>query len=92
MLLLGLDMAEETVLHGDVAFPADENVGVFVVQVGEEVEGEDHGAVGGVFERDNAAVCGAGLDGGEDIFDCDLRGERVCVWVEGVESSLPGIV
>jgi hypothetical protein len=46
-------------------------------QVGEEVEGVDDGAVSGVLEGDDATVYEAGLDGGEDVFDCGLRGEIV---------------
>jgi hypothetical protein len=38
-------VTEETVLDGYVGFAADEDVWVFVVEVGEEVESEDYAAV-----------------------------------------------
>lgn len=45
--------------------------------VGEEVEGEDYGAVGGVLEGDDALGRGAGLNRGEDVFDAACWDEFV---------------
>jgi hypothetical protein len=66
---------EQTVLYGDVGFAADQNVGVRAVDVADEVEREDDGAVGAVFKGDDAPVRSAGLDGGEDVGDGGARGE-----------------
>ena len=45
--------------------------------VGEEVESEDYGTVGRVFEGHDAMGGGAGLDAGEDLFDAGLRDDLV---------------
>ena len=60
---------EQAVVHGEVDFAAYQDVWVAAVEVREEVEGEHHGAIGGVLERNDAVRGGAGLDGGEDVFD-----------------------
>ena len=56
-------------MHADVDFARYDDVGVLVGTVGEEVEGEDYGAVGGVFEGDDAVGCFTRLHRGEDVFD-----------------------
>jgi hypothetical protein len=81
-------VADQAVLHGDEALAADEDVWVFSLEVGEEVQGEDYGAVGRILEGDHAAVCGAVLDCGEDIFYRNFRGECVGIRVEDVEGRL----
>lgn len=86
-----MGVAKKAMFDSDVSFTADEDVGVFVLRVADEVEGEDDGAVAAVFKGHDAAVCGAVLDGGEDVGDGDLGGERDFVFVEGVEGGL-GIV
>ena len=53
-----------------ISFAADEDIGIFVVEVGEEVEGKDYAAIGAIFKGNDATVGGSGLDCGEDIFDC----------------------
>jgi hypothetical protein len=80
------------VLNSDVRLAADLDVGVLLLRVGEEVEGENYGTVGGVLEGDDAAGCGARLDGGEDVFDGGDGREGVGRGGEGVESSLWGVV
>lgn len=74
--------------YAHVCFAADENVAVLVVQVGEEIECEDYGAVGAVFKGHNATVCATILYRGEDILDGGLGCESVCVWRKGVEGCL----
>jgi len=86
-----LRVPQQAVFDGDVGLGADEDVGVSVLRVAEEVEGGDDGAVAAVFKGDDAAVGGAGLDGGEDVGDGDLGGERGLGWGEGVEGGL-GVV
>jgi len=56
-------------VDADVGFACYYDVGMFVSSVGEEVESEDYGSVGGVFEGDDAIVGFAGLDRGEDVLD-----------------------
>lgn len=72
---MGIRMTEETVLHGDIGLAADDDVRVLVLQVGEEVEGEDYRAVGRVLEGNDAAVGSARLNRGEDVVDGDDGGE-----------------
>ena len=81
-------VAKKTMLHGDVRLAADDDVVVLLLQVREKVQGEDYGAVGGVFEGDDAAVGAAFLYGGEDIFDGDDGGEGEVLLGEGVEGGL----
>ena len=59
--------AEQVVMHVQVGFAADVDVRVVQFAVGEEVEGLDDGAVGAVFEGDDAVGCCVGLHGGEDV-------------------------
>jgi hypothetical protein len=63
-----------------ISFAADEDIGIFVVEVGEEVEGKDYATIAAVFKGYDAPVCGPRLDGREDVFDCDFRceGNLVC--------------
>jgi hypothetical protein len=58
------------------------------LEVGEEVEGEDHGAVGRVFEGHYAVGSRAGLDGGEDVFDADLWDDLVFGLWEALDCCL----
>ena len=74
--------------YADVGFANDDDVGVLVGGVGEEVEGEDDGAVGGVFEGDDAEVGLGRLDGGEDGRDAVLGDEGVEWGGEGGECGL----
>lgn len=78
--------------YGDIDFAFDENVRVAAVEVGEEVEGEDDGAVGGVFEGDDAVGGGACLDGGEDVFNGDLGLEVVFGFGELAYGGLEGVL
>ena len=64
--------AQEVVDDGDIGLGADDDVGVLLLQIGEEIEGEDYGAVGAVFERDHAVLSVSGLYGAEDVFDVDF--------------------
>jgi hypothetical protein len=66
---------EQTVLYGDVGFAADQDVRVRAVDVADEIECEDDGAIGAVFEGDDAPVGSAGLDRGEDVGDGGAGGE-----------------
>lgn len=75
-------------LDAHVGLAADEDVRVAVLEVGEEVEREDDGAVGRVLDGHDAIVGGAGLDGREDVFDVDDRLEGVDGLVESVEGCL----
>lgn len=56
---------------------------MFVLLVREEVEGEDYGSVGRVFEWDHAVGGAVGLHAAEDVFDCGLREQGVRSLVEG---------
>lgn len=47
------------------------------MQVCKKVEGEDYGAIGAIFEGDNATVYAAVLNCSEDIFDGGLWCESV---------------
>jgi hypothetical protein len=76
------------VVHREVDFATDEDVRVATCEVGEEVEGEDHGAIGGVFEGDDALRSGAGLDGGEDVFDACLWDDLVFRLGEALDCCL----
>lgn len=60
-------MAEEVVVHVDEGFAVDGDEGTDGRAVGEVVEGEDDGAVGGVFKGDYAEGCLFVLDFVEDI-------------------------
>lgn len=81
-------MADEAVVDADVGFVDDDEVGVAAGEVGEEVEGEDDGAVGGVFEGHDAAGGAAGGDGLEDVFDRGLGAQDEARFGEGVEGGL----
>ena len=63
-----------------ISFAANEDIRIFVVEVGEEVEGKDYATIAAVFKGYDAPVCSPGLDGREDVFDCDFRreGNLVC--------------
>jgi len=54
-------------VHVQVDLAADGEVGVGAVAVGEAVQGERDGAVGGVLKGDDAVVGVAGLDDLEDV-------------------------
>jgi hypothetical protein len=87
-------MAEQTMSNGEVDLCIDDKVRVAVIQVDEQIEGEDHGAIGGVFEWDDAeGVAGGGLlHGGKDVFDGDLRCELVGLGVgKDGEGGLEGM-
>jgi hypothetical protein len=84
-------VAEQTVFDGDIGFGAHEDVGMGAVDVADEVEGEDDGAVGAVLKGDDAAVCAAILDGGEDVGDGDAGGERDGGGGEGVQGGLENL-
>ena len=62
-----------------VRFVANEDISVFSLEVREEIEGEEDGAVGAVFKGNDASVCCAGLYGREDVLDCD-EGSEGCCW------------
>ena len=51
---LGNGFSEETVMHVHVRFAADGDAWEEVLPVDEEVEGVDYGAIGAVFEGDDA--------------------------------------
>ena len=56
-------------MHGQVDLVPDQDIRVSAVQVREEVQREDYGAIGGVL-KGHDAICGLpGLHGGEDVFD-----------------------
>ena len=54
-VVIGGVVANDAVVDADVGFVDDYDVAVFAREVGEEVKGEDHGAVARVFEGDYAA-------------------------------------
>lgn len=62
---------------GDELFAYDGHVGVRGGEGGEEVEGGEDGAVGGVLEGDDAVFGYGGLDGGEDAADAGAGVEGV---------------
>jgi hypothetical protein len=51
-------VSNEAVVDIDVDFPKHDNVLVSTLSVGKVVKGEDNGAVGGVFERDDTGADG----------------------------------
>lgn len=60
------------------------------MQVREEIQREDYGAIGGVLEGHDA-VCGlSGLYGGEDVFDGCQRPDVVLWSWEVAEGGLEG--
>lgn len=62
-------MAEEVVMHVDESFAVDGDERVGGRTVGEVVEGEDDGAVGGVFKGDYAEGCLFVLDFVKDVWN-----------------------
>jgi hypothetical protein len=70
--------------HSDITFATDQNIRMRAVNVADEIESKDYGAVAAVFKGDDAAVRGAVLDGGEDVCDGDLWGEGDGLVREGV--------
>lgn len=91
-MLLRRNVPQQAVVHADVDLAAHDNVRVPVRQVGEQVEGEDDGAVARVLEGHHAAEGAPGLDRREDVFDGDLRQEIVLGLVECVEGRLSGSI
>ena len=84
-------MPDDTVVDADVSLVDDDEVAVLAREVGAEVEGEDYGAVAGVFEGDHASRGGAVGHGGEDILDGGLGAEDEPGFCEGVEGCLVGV-
>jgi hypothetical protein len=73
---------------GDVGFTTDDDIGVFTVEVADQIESKDDGAVAAVFEGYDATIRSAILYSGKDICDGDLWGERDFVLVECIQGSL----
>lgn len=76
---------------GDEFFAYDGHVGVCGWKGGEEVEGGQDGAVGGVFEGDDAVFGFGGLNGGEDAADAGAGVEGVGGGGEVLEGCLGGV-
>jgi hypothetical protein len=81
-------MTEKAMFDVDIGFTTDNDIRVFTVEVADQIESKDDGAVAAVFEGYDATVCSAILYSSKDICDRDLRGERDFVLVESVQSSL----
>ena len=75
-------------VYADIYLSTDCDIRELALDVCEEVKREDDGAVGGVFERDDAAVSGAGLDCTENVFDRGLWRELMLALVEFAGSCL----
>ncbi len=73
-------LSKQTMMHAQIHLAANQNIRVSASQIREEVESENHGAIGGVLKGDDALGDGAGLDGGEDVGDGRLGYDGV-VWV-----------
>lgn len=58
------------------------------MEIGEEIESKDHGAIGGVFEGHNTVQCGACLNGGKDVFDGGVRHSFAVHFLESLYSCL----
>ena len=71
-------------LDSDIALPADENVRVFTVKIGEKIQGKDYRAVAAVLKGYYASVGIAILHRREDILDCDLWRDGVVRVIESV--------
>lgn len=84
----GSGVADYAVVDAHVGFVDDDQVAVLARLVGEEVEGEDDGAVAGVLEGHHAAGGCARGDGGEDVFDARFGAEGESRVGEGVECGL----
>lgn len=63
-------------LNSDIRLSANNDIRVFRLHVGKQVERKHDAAIGAVFKRYDAAECGAGLDRRKDVFDGHERGER----------------
>jgi hypothetical protein len=76
------------VAHAHVRFAAYEDVAVLAVEIGEQVESEDYGAIGAVLKRYNSAIDATVLYCGENILDGGLWGESIVAGREGVKGCL----
>jgi len=65
-------------------FGADRDGWIECFSVAEEVEGDDDGAVGGVFKWDDAESCARRLNGVKNVVNIDAWLMCVLVWWEGV--------
>lgn len=74
--------------HRQINLPDNFDIPVFALSIREEIQREHHGAIGGVFEGDDAIRCGAGLDGVEDVFDGGLGKEGVVLCRESRKRGL----
>ena len=75
-------------VHTDIDFAADDDVRISALFIGEEVECENHGAIGAVFEWHNAEVDTAVLYRSEDVFDCGCCMKVVRRGVKGSQCCL----
>ncbi len=64
-------------LNSNIAFPADKDISILALQVSEEIQGKDYGAIAAVFKGDDAAEGGPVLYSDEDVFDCCCGLEQV---------------
>ncbi len=70
-------------MHAQINLATNQNIRIPARQIREEVQSEDHRAIGGVLKGDHALRDGAGLDGGEDVGDGCLGYDGV-VWLREV--------
>ncbi len=64
-------------LNSNIAFATDKDISVLALQVSEEIESKDYGAIAAVFKGDDAAEGRSVLYSDEDVFDCCCGLEQV---------------
>jgi len=88
LYLLQLTVCQQGMFHLNELFSAYLQIAVF--QISEEIEGYCHGAIGGVFDGNDAVGHGSTENSVKDVSNCDLRHERRLI-LGPVESGLMGV-
>ena len=79
-------------LDSNVNLATDLNLRISALEIREEVQREDDGAIGGILKGHDAVGGCVVLDGGEDVFNGRLRNDRVLRFGKAGEGGLGDVV